>query len=108
MAEEAFLSREEAVLLLDDFREFLVRLDAGELDEETMEDAERLVESLSELPLPADILEEQLTEVRMWTDLLLEARSEDPEDEERASSAAAQLEDRILRLEGMVDLGVQP
>jgi len=108
MAEEDLLSRDEALILLDELTEVLERLDSGELDDQIMEEAERIVESLSQLPLPPEVVEEHVTEMGIWTDLLLEARSEDPEDEERASVVSSQLEDRILRLQGMMDLGVQP
>ena len=106
MTEDAFLSREEALVLLDDLQDFLPRLDAGELDEEAVQQAERLVRGLAQLPLPPEILEEHAKEMGMWSDALLKARGDEWTDGD--TPVGRQLENRIMRLKGMVETGVEP
>ncbi len=106
MMEEAFLSREEALVLLDELQDFLPRLEAGELDDEMALQAERLVEGLSQLPLPPEVLEDHEKEMGMWEELLLSARGEDRQDQ--GAPLSGQLEDRVLRLRGMVEEGIEP
>lgn len=106
MTEETPLTREDALILLDELQEFLPRLEAGELDDETAVQAERLVQGLSQLPLPPEVLEDHEKEMGMWEELLLSARGEDRKDE--GAPLSGQLEDRVLRLRGMVEEGVEP
>jgi len=106
MTDDAYLSREEALVLLGELQDFLPRLEAGELDEEAQVEARRLVEGLAQLPLPPDVLEEHEKEVGMWSEVLLSRLGED--ERRDAAPVSRQLENRVLRLKGMVEEGVEP
>ncbi len=106
MANEAPLSREDALILLDDFQAILPRLASGDVDDDLVDQATRLIRSLDRLPLPPDVLEDRVKEMGAWTDLLLEGRGED--DQAGPAPVSTLLEDRIVRLRSMVDTGVAP
>jgi hypothetical protein len=103
MAGEAILSREDALILLDEFREILPRLQEGEVDEELSDQTRRLVESLDRLPLPQDLREDRVKEMSAWADLLLKHRSED--ERKGPGQVTTLMESEILDLQRMVKEG---
>ncbi len=103
MAGEALLTREDALLLLDELKEVLPRLHEGKVDDELSERTQRMVKSLDRLPVPPDLLEERVKEMGAWADLLLKHRTED--ENETPGSVANLMEDEILDLERMVREG---
>lgn len=62
-----------------------------------------LVRSLRHLPLPPDLLEDHLGEIKGWTEALLERREE--ERKTNVGSIPTFLEERLHRLRMMMDAG---
>ena len=104
--EETPLTREDALILLTEFTEILPELESGDADEETARHIRKLLESLERLPIPAHLREEQVREIKGWTELLLE-ESQDPEEGAGPGSTATLLRDRIQELHTLVDGGAE-
>ena len=104
MTDDKPLTREDALILLDEFQKALPELESGDVDPALSEELDRFAHGLRRLPLPEDVLEEHVPEIEGWTELLLEGSDE----EERAGvgSVPTLLESRIQRLRMMVDAGV--
>jgi hypothetical protein len=98
------LTREDALILLDELRSALPELEAGDLPKDTSERVSGLVRGLHRLPLPAEVLESHLGKIQGWTDALM---AQDTEEEPAGTgSIPTLLESRIQRLRMMVDAGV--
>lgn len=60
MTEETPLTREDALILLDEFDDILPELETGRMDEESATHVRKLVASLRRLPLPDGVREEHM------------------------------------------------
>ena len=97
MTDEELLTREDALILVDDFLSTVPDLEGQKLEDEAKEHVHRLVEGLHRLPLPPDVRGDRVKEIRGWTEVLLE-REGGGEEEAGQGSDATLLRKRLREL----------
>ena len=97
MTDEELLTREDALILVDDFLSTIPELEEKEPGDETKDHVHRLLDGLQRLPLSPDIREDRVKEIWGWTEILLE-REGGGEEEAGQGSDATLLRKRLREL----------